>query len=172
MVLTEQFPCRMTDMRKPRKGNAVTRLDGDGDVHDLASRQFPSVCARCGIGDRCNIRTRGRHALSLRDLRLKADAKAKRLLTDVGERPTQCFLRLRSQSMHPRERIRDRRRRIHADRCSDEKRRSRENALDQLPAGRRCLCYNFHNIPQMFGCVDARENTARTRVSVNTVTAP
>ena len=29
MVLTEQFPRRMTDVRKPREGNAVTRLDGD-----------------------------------------------------------------------------------------------------------------------------------------------
>ena len=171
-ILPEEFACRMADVGKPRKGDAVARLNRNRNVHDLTPREFASKRARRSIGDCRNIGTRGCHTLALWNLGIKPYAKRERVLADMGKRPPQSLLRFFPKPMHARELIRDRRHGIHADGRGHKKWRPVENAFHEFAAGCGRFCNYFHKIPQTFGYDDASENMARTRVSVSTVAAP
>ena len=173
----------MTDMRQSLKGDAVARLDGNGDVHELPRRQLPSKSTRRRVCARGDVRTGGCHALALRDRRLEPNPPRQGVFPNEGKRTCDRFLRLCPKSLHPGERVGHGRRRIDADGGSHEEWCPCNRTFDEFAAGCGRFYNDFHNnsntehivcieAAMSACCVDTTEKTNKTTVSVSTVVAP
>ena len=149
-ILPEEFPRRVTDMGQPPERDAIAWLNGNSDVHDLAPRKLPTKAACRRISDCRDIRTRGCHALSLRNFRGQTDAERKGILSDVRKRSRHSLLCLCTKPVHPRKRIGNRRHSVHTDGCGHKERCPIEDTFHKFATGRRRFCNYLHKSPQTF----------------------